>query len=186
MSPALNLNRDLLAIYLIAVLGLLLLPISSPNYALLGIKADKLVHIALFAGMAALIRWNISKTRHASVITVAFVLLTILFTEAAQRFIAYRSADWADVIAGSIGALFGVVAMNRIMSSASPEKLIGVLVAMLGAMIITLSLLVDLMRQHGQHRFGPFQFVGTILGILLVVGGTAVYFKKFQNKPLKQ
>ena len=186
MSPTLSLNRDLLAIYLIAVLGLLLLPISVPNYAVIGIKADKLVHVALFAGMASLMRWNISGKRYASVLTLAFVLFVILFTEAAQSFMIYRSGDWGDVIAGSIGALFGVVAMNRIMSSASPEKLIGVLVSILGAMIITLSLFVDLIRPNGQYHFGPAQIIGTILGVLLVAGGTAVYFKRLQNKSPRQ
>jgi VanZ family protein len=186
MSPTLSLNRDLLAIYLIAVLGLLLLPISVPKYAVLGIKADKLVHIALFAGMAALMRWNISRKRYASILSLAFVLFVILFTEAAQSFMIYRSGDWGDVIAGSIGALIGVVVMNRIMSSASPEKLIGVLVSILGGMIITLSLFVDLIRQHGQHEFGPAQIIGTALGVILVAGGAAVYFKRFQNKSLRQ
>ena len=182
MSPTLNLNRDLLAIYLIAVLGLLLLPISVPTYAVIGIKADKIVHIALFAGMSALMQWNLAKKKFASVLTLAFVFFIILSTEAAQSFIAYRSADWADVIAGLIGALLGVLVMNRVMSSAAPEKLIGVLVSMLGAMIITLSLFVDLIRKHGQQHFGPLQIIGIVLGLFLVAGGLAVYLKKFENK----
>lgn len=183
MHPKLSLNRDLLAIYLVAVFGLLLLPISVPNYSFVGFKADKLVHIALFAGLAALLRWNVSDKKHASAISLIFAFVVIVSTEAAQSFINYRSAEWADVIAGSVGALFGVIAMKRIMSSTSPEKLIGVMVSILGAMIITLCLFADFIRPHAQNRFGLFQIVGTVLGVLLVAGGTAVYLKRFQKSP---
>jgi hypothetical protein len=52
-----KLDRILLAIYMIALLGLLMFPIAGPEFRLLGIESDKWLHFALFGAFVAL--WHL-------------------------------------------------------------------------------------------------------------------------------
>jgi VanZ family protein len=94
--------------YLVCVLGATLAPLSGEAYeAVSGL--DKLVHVLLFGGVAALLCWNLLplNTRAATsvfAITVAFAGLI----ELVQSVLWYRSGDLWDLVAGAVGALIGV------------------------------------------------------------------------------
>ena len=172
-----KLDRKLLIIYLIAILALLLLPVSEPHFRLLHIKSDKWMHVALFGGCALLLRWNLGPRRWASLLSIVSTVFIAAAMEVAQGFTTYRDAEWADVLAGGIGAVLGVIAMNRILASPKPDRSAGALVVLLGIMIVAASVLADVFGPSSRAHFGPIQVAGTVLGALLVVGGAIVVRK---------
>jgi len=94
--------------YVTVVLGATLAPLSGGAYAAVS-GLDKVVHVALFGGVAVLLCWNLallnlrSATRVLA-ITVAFAALI----ELVQSMLWYRSGDLWDLLAGSLGGLIGV------------------------------------------------------------------------------
>ena len=180
MVPKLwKLDRLLLTIYMIALLGLLMFPIAGYGFRLFGIAADKWMHFALFGGLAVFLRWNLSSQSHAVLITVCAAFVVAVATEVAQGLVAYRGAELWDVIADLLGAVLGAVTMNQIMSFPVPEKAIGLVVAAMGLMLSALFALADLLGVGDNNIFGTAQMAGTALGILITVGGVAVYKKKW-------
>ncbi len=172
-----KLDRLLLAIYLIALLGLLMFPIAGPEFQLLSIGADKWMHVALFGGLAVFLRWNLSANRHAVLVSVGATFVVAVATEVAQGLVAYRSAELWDLLAGLLGAMLGAVSMNRIVSSPVPEKSVGLLVAILGLMVGALFVLADVIGVGKSNLFGTLQMAGTALGVLITAGGVGLYVK---------
>jgi VanZ family protein len=170
-------DRVLLSIYLITLFGLLMAPINGPKYSLLGIEIDKWIHVALFGGLAVFLRWNLSTTRHAAVLSVGIASVIAGVTEIAQGLVGYRSADLLDLFAGVLGITLGTISTNRILASSVPDKLIGIVVAMFGAMISAIFLLADLIGVSENSVFGAVQLAGTVLGALIGVGGIRIYVK---------
>ena len=173
--PLRKLDRNLLIIYLVAMLALLLFPVPEPKFQLLGIKSDKWMHVALFAGCAMMLRWNVTSIRLATVIPIGITVLFAAGIEIAQGLTSYRNAGWGDLLAGTLGAILGVVVMNRIMASPQPDRRAGTLIVLLGIMVAASSILADVIGAGNRAQFGPTQVAGTLLGMLLVLGGVAVY-----------
>jgi uncharacterized membrane protein HdeD (DUF308 family) len=157
------------------MLALLLFPVPEAKFHLLGIKSDKWVHVALFGGFAMMLRWNVDSNRLATVIAVGITTLFAASIEVVQSFTTYRSAELADFIAGAIGAMLGVIVMNRILASSHPDRFAATFIVLLGMMIGVSSVLADVIGVHHRVHFGPVQMAGTVLGMLLVLGGIAVY-----------
>lgn len=181
-TVALNLDRILLAIYLVALFGLLTFPVALPNSHLLGIGADKYLHVVLFAGLALLLRWNLSANRYAVAISILVASAVAAATEIGQGFVAYRSADPWDFAAGVIGATLGAVGANRILASPSPRRTAGVVMAILGMMVGALFLLADLIGVGESRVFGTLQLAGTALGALISLGGIVVFIKDLHGE----
>jgi len=170
-----SLNRLLLTMYLIALMGLLMFPIVGPEFRLLGIGSDKWVHVALFGGLAVMLRWNLSENRHALFVSISIALVVAVTTEVAQGLVAYRSAEFFDVLAGLNGAIIGAVSVDRILSSLALQKLLGLLVVVMGLVVGALFLLADVIGVGDRNQFGTLQIVGVVLGALIAVGGANVY-----------
>lgn len=168
-------DRLLLAIYLLALLAVLLFPISGPGYRLLSIGADKWMHAVLFGGLAVFLRWNIRANTHAVFMAIGAAMIVAGATEVAQGLVAYRSADFRDLLAGLIGAVIGAVCTNRIMAFAVPEKPFGLLVAVLGLLLGSFFVLADVIGVGKSSIFGTLQVAGTTLGALITLGGIGVY-----------
>lgn len=175
-------DRILLAIYLVALVGLLMLPIGSANRVIFGIEIDKWVHAALLGGLAVFLRWNLAGIRHATVLSVGIATAFAAAIEAAQSLTDYRSADWLDLVAGALGALIAAIGMSRVLASRLHDELIGLTVAIIGAMIGAVFLLADVIGVGGDDRFGIVQLAGTMLGALIGVGGIGIYLKALRAR----
>jgi len=103
-------RRIVLLAYVATVLGATLAPLSGDAYNVVS-GFDKLVHVALFGGVALLLCWNLNSV---SLPTMSGVLVvTTLFAaaiEIVQGRLWYRSGDFWDLLAGAVGALLGVIA----------------------------------------------------------------------------
>lgn len=152
-----------------------MLPIGGPSQGFLGVGADKWMHIALFFGLAALIRWNWYSRRYGILASLVLACLVAVLTEAAQSLVAYRSADMWDLVAGFLGASLGAVCMNPIVSSPVPERWAGLFVVVLGSMVSGLFILADMIGVGTSSLFGTTQILGTVLGSLLILGGVMIY-----------
>ena len=172
-----RIDRLLLAIYLVALMGLLMFPMSGPDFQLLGMESDKWMHIALFGGLAVMLRWNLSESRHALIVSIGAAFVVAAITEVAQGLVAYRSAEFLDLLAGFLGATLGAISVDRILSSAVLRRLLGLLVVMLGLMVGAFFLLADVIGVGDTRQFGSTQVAGMVLGVLIAVGGVGVYSK---------
>lgn len=170
-----KLDRILLAIYLIALCGLLMYPIAGPQVRLLSIGSDKWMHAALFGGLAMLLRWNLSANRAALIVSIGVAFCVAAATEIAQGLVAYRSADLRDLLAGLIGATLGAVSMSAFVSFVVLQKRIGLLVATLGLMVATFFGLADVTGVGKSSQFGALQMTGMGLGALIAAGGVGAY-----------
>lgn len=166
-----KIDRFLLAIYLVALFGLIMLPISGTEFRLLGIESDKWIYVALFGGLAVLLRWNISERRHALFVSVAATFFVAAVAEVAHGLVDYRSAESWDVVAGLIGAVLGATGADRILSSEALRKLLGPVVAILGLMVGLFFLLADVIGVGNSAQVGTLQVAGMALGALIAVGG---------------
>ena len=175
-----RIEQLLLAFYLVALLGLLMFPIDGRDFQFLGIQSDKWVHIALFCGLAMLLRWNYSDSRNGLIISVGIAFGVVAVTEAGQGLVAYRSAELWDIVAGFFGAIVGATSVDRIMSSPVLQKLLGPIVALLGLMVSAFFLLADVIGV-GKGAFGALQITGIVLGVLIALGGLAVQSNKQQR-----
>ena len=177
MGELRKLDRNLFIVYFVAILALLLLPVREPRFHFLGFMSDKWMHVAMFGGLALLLRWNLSSGLRGSIGAICATILIAGLVEVMQGFTGYRDAEWGDVLAGSVGAVLGVLVMNRILASRRPDGSIGILVILLGVMIVAASLLADIIGLGYHARFGVAQLTGAVLGALLIVGGVSVYRK---------
>ena len=170
-----KIERLVLVMYLVALLGLLFFPIAGPGFQLLGIESDKWMHVALFGGLAVLLRWNLSAYRHTVIVAVGIAFVVAAVTEIVQGLVAYRSAELMDLLAGLLGAIFGAVSTDRILLSSVLQRLLGLLVVVLGLMVGTFFLLADMIGVGDTSQFGIVQIAGMVLGALIAVGGARVY-----------
>ncbi len=94
--------------YLATVLGATLAPLSGGAYDVVS-GLDKLVHVALFGGVALLLCWNLSSlTLHSATAVFAVTTTFAAVIELVQGRLWYRSGDFWDLFAGALGALIGV------------------------------------------------------------------------------
>lgn len=101
-------RRAVFYAYLVTVLGATLAPLSGGAYAAVS-GLDKLVHVTLFAGVAALLCWNLNSLTVRGSAFVFFVTTALAAAiELVQGRLWYRSGDFWDLLAGSLGALIGV------------------------------------------------------------------------------
>lgn len=107
-SRKLLLRRVVFFGYVAAVLGATLAPLSSDAYeAVSGL--DKLVHVALFGGVAALLCWYVRSVSPQTATRVfLFTTAFALIVELVQGVLAYRSGDVWDLAAGSLGSVLGI------------------------------------------------------------------------------
>ena len=176
---SLRIERILLALYLIALVGLLVLPVSGVSFEFLGVRSDKWIHIVLFAGLAALMRWN-AEGRHPMMLALALALVVVVATELIQGVINYRSAEAADVFAGALGSAIGVATMHKIIVSTVLRRLIGLFVAALGSMVAILFVLADVIGVGDQHYFGAMQMAGSLLGVIIAGVGVKIFLTASQ------
>lgn len=169
-----NFDRLLLAMYSIALMALLTLPISEPEFRLFGIESDKWTHVALFGGLAALLRWNFSEKIRALLVSIAAAFVVAAAIEMTQALVAYRSAEMWDLVAGLLGAILGAISVDRILSSVVLQKFLGPLVVILGVMIAAFFLLADVIGVGSDDQIGLRQMAGITLGALIAVGGGLV------------
>lgn len=80
-----------------------------PDFSFPGV--DKLAHMTLYAGLAALLSIGIRRSNERTPFRVQFyvpVLFAALYgltDEYHQRFVPYRTFEWADIAANALGAL---------------------------------------------------------------------------------
>jgi len=170
-----RIDRLLLAIYLVALMGLLMFPMSGPDFQLLGMESDKWMHLALFGGLAVLLRWNLAQNSRPLLASVGAAFVVAAVVELAQGLVAYRSAELWDLIAGGLGAIVGATTVDRIMLSKAVQRILGLLVIMLGLMVGTFFLLADVIGVGDTRQFGLTQFAGMALGAFIATGGVKVY-----------
>jgi VanZ family protein len=84
-----------------------------------GFNVDKLVHVALYAVLGALVWRALRLTRpidplRATIVAAVFATLYGITDEVHQIFTPRRSADWHDVAADAVGGLLGALALTLI------------------------------------------------------------------------
>jgi VanZ family protein len=106
----------LLVLYVSGLLVLTLAPVPSVVDRLASVRGlDKIVHFALFAGLAALLYWYHLPSQTPTLLRVvgpsAFLAALV---EMLQAPLPYRSADFWDFFWGSLGALVAYAVVSRI------------------------------------------------------------------------
>ena len=169
------------ALYLISLSVLLLTPTADLGNKLQSIGADKFVHVALFAGLAALLKWNLPESRYPKSAPVLGAVFFVIGFEVAQYFTGYRSARAGDLLAGLMGVWFGITGTNYVLAAVS-ERLMGIAVAMLGLMIGVLFDVANFREADHQVLTDALRIFGMATGILLIIVGVAVYFKPARSR----
>ncbi len=103
-------RRGLMIAYLIGLIPLTLAPVPAVPGGLPGL--DKLVHIALFGGLAIVLYWNLRAGLWASLrphLVIAVVLTAALagLIEVLQALLPYRSGDVVDLLVGAVSGFLG-------------------------------------------------------------------------------
>jgi VanZ family protein len=108
-------RQIILALYVGAVLVLMLAPIRQPRVVRAIPDADKIVHAALFGMMAAAFWWNLAFLRRGRAVSaVALATALACAVEVLQAFVPYRSSDPFDALAGLVGAVVGAFVVVRL------------------------------------------------------------------------
>ena len=103
-----NIRRALLVAYIIALLAVTLAPVPGSVYPPSGF--DKLVHVGLFGGLAFLIMWNFGSWRRITIVeALGLTVVAAILIEVLQGMLPFRNADAWDFVAGTVGALLGIV-----------------------------------------------------------------------------
>ena len=175
-------DRLLLLIYLTALIGLLFFPIGGPDFRWLGLDSDKWMHIVLFGGLAVMLRWNLVGFRRAFLISVGVASIFAASTELVQALLVYRSAEFQDFLAGLLGALLGGAFAHFVLSSVKLQRLLGLIVSLLGIMIGILFLVADLIGIGDGSRVGMIQIGGMAFGGLIALGGARMQLREMRSR----
>jgi len=178
----LSTDRLLLLVYFAALIGLLFFPIGGPNFRWLGLDSDKWVHLVLFGGLAVMLRWNLVEFRRAFLISVGVASVFAASTELVQALLAYRSAEFQDFLAGFLGAVLGGAFAHLVLSSVNLQRLLGLIVSMLGIMLGVLFLIADLIGIGDNSRIGMIQIGGMAFGGLIALGGARMQLKEMRSR----
>jgi VanZ family protein len=102
-------RRLILGAYVAVMLAALLMPVpATPSYV--PGDFDKVAHVGLFLGFAALVAWNARGGRQSRALgAVAWAVAFAGLTEVLQSLLPYRSGDPMDLVAGVAGAIVGAV-----------------------------------------------------------------------------
>lgn len=169
-------NSILLAIYCVALAAVMVLPVDADAGDLLDIGMDKWAHLALFGGLAALLQWNLGVGLRAMAIAFVATSFFAWAIEIVQGMLAHRSASMMDLAAGMLGAILGAATTNRVLRFERPERIIGIGVAVLGAIIGAIFTMADVIGVgDASGRFGALQAGGLSLGLLIAAGGLRVF-----------
>ncbi len=108
-------RRILLAVYVVALLALMLAPLPESAYQLASAKGlDKAVHFALFGGLAVLLYWNLKPSGTPTLWRVVgpsgFMAALVELLQAPLR---YRTADIWDFVWGLAGSLVAYLLVRR-------------------------------------------------------------------------
>lgn len=115
------LARTALVAYVALLLAATLGP--SPHVRdMVDLPLDKLAHVGLFAGLGAVLYWNLVITirRVAGPLSVVLAATVAGLIELLQDPLAYRSAEWWDFLAGVAGALVAVILVAWAFGHRSP------------------------------------------------------------------
>ena len=175
-------DRILLLTYLTALIGLLFFPIGGPDFRLLGLDSDKWTHFVLFGGLAVMLRWNFDDLPRAFLISVGVASIFAAATELVQTLLVYRGPEFQDFLAGSLGALLGGAFAQFVLSSVNLQRLLGMVVSMLGIMIGILFLVADLIGVGDGSRVGMIQIGGMAFGGLIALGGARMQLREMRNR----
>ena len=181
-ADTLSTDRLLLLIYLTALIGLLFFPIGGPDFRWLGLDSDKWMHVVLFGGLAVMLRWNLDEFRRPFLISVGVTTVFAASTEFVQAPLVYRSAEFQDFLAGSLGALLGGAFAHFVLSSVNLQRLLGLIVSMLGIMIGILFLVADLIGIGDGSRVGMIQIGGAAFGGLIALGGATMQLREMRSR----
>ena len=103
-----NIRRALLVAYIVVLLAVTLAPVPGSVYPPSGF--DKLVHVGLFGGLAFLIMWNLGSWRRVTIVeALGVTVVAAILIEVLQGMLPFRNADTRDFLAGTVGALLGIV-----------------------------------------------------------------------------
>ena len=80
---------------------------------------DKIVHFGIFGVLGFLISYE---KRRADIVTLALCALYGAAIEVIQLFLPWRSFEWADMLADTLGALAGILAAKWLISFAKSRK----------------------------------------------------------------
>jgi len=181
-ADTLSTERILLLIYVTALIGLLFFPIGGPDFRWLGLDSDKWMHFVLFGGLAVMLHWNLVEFRQAFLISVGVASIFAASTELVQAPLVHRSAEFQDFLAGLLGALLGGAFAHFVLSSVTLQRLLGLIVSMLGIMIGILFLVADLIGIGDADRVGMIQIGGMAFGGLIALGGARMQLREMRSR----
>lgn len=112
-------------LYLTSLTIVSLLPSSALPEDILFPGADKIIHILMYAGLAALLRWTLADRLRSPRKLLALILVTSAYgilLEILQHTITTRSFEWADALANTLGAIAGscVQTIRQLIAPATP------------------------------------------------------------------
>ncbi len=102
-------RRLVLATYTVALLAVTLAPLPGPAYP--PTAADKLVHLILFGGLAALLYGNFVGGRRGPALVASVIgsVSVAAVVELLQGLLPYRQEDLWDLVAGAVGAVLAAL-----------------------------------------------------------------------------
>jgi len=107
-------RRWVLALGVVASTALFLVPVSNPVPTVEGIQTDKVAHLIVVGGLAAICWWNLPAGRWRSLLSMLLASVYAGVIELVQGVLAFRSGDAIDFIAGVAGATVFVAAAQFI------------------------------------------------------------------------
>ncbi|MDH4042980.1 MAG: VanZ family protein [Gemmatimonadota bacterium] len=106
MARSRSFRSAVLVAYVAVMLVALLMPV--PSSLAPGGQFDKLVHVALFMGLALLVVWSAGPGRpHRIGVALGTAVALAAVIEVLQAVLPYRSGDIVDFAAGAVGAGIG-------------------------------------------------------------------------------
>lgn len=112
-------RRYVVGAYVVGLLVLMFMP-APPTPSYLPVYSDKIVHVVLFFGLAALSCWSNPGGQRASVAWIVAACAGLAAAiEVVQSLLGYRTGDPMDFLAGTLGAVVGAAAARFVMGGAA-------------------------------------------------------------------